>query len=376
MEKPIRVLHVLQRMEAGGIQTFLMNIYRKIDRKKIQFDFLVHYKSEEFYDKEIYSLGGKIYKFSAREDFNLIKYRYEIRDFFASHKEYNIVHGHMETLSNIWESEARKAGIHNIICHAHTAGYNEKNYIKLLFKYYFRYTYGKKSTICLACSNLAGNFMFPKKDYKLIKNAIDVDNFKFSENDRKIIRNKLNCNEDTIVLGNVGRLHPSKNQLFILEIAKELKKITSNFKIILIGEGELKKYIEDKIEQYNLKNFVTLLGKRKDVNTLYSAMDLFIMPSLYEGLPLTGVEAQTSGLKCIFSTEITKEIKLTNLVHFLSLDDSPSFWANKIIELSKEKLMNRKKYAEVVSNSGYDINDLVKNISTFYMQLDKKGKEK
>lgn len=372
MEKPIRVLHILQRMEAGGVQTFLMNMYRLIDMNKVQFDFLVFYKEKEFYDDEISMLGGNVYKLSVRENFNVAKYKKEIKDFFEKHKEYYIVHAHMETLSNIWEKEAKKAGIPNIICHAHTGGYNEKNYLKLLIKYYFKYNYGRYSTMRFACSDVAGKFMFPNKTYKLVNNAIDVEKFKFSQNQRYEIRNAYNLTNE-IVIGNVGRLHHSKNQLFLVEIAHELKKMGIDAKTLIIGDGELKSELESKIEEYDLIENVRLLGKRTDVNLFYSAIDFFIMPSLYEGLPLTGVEAQASGARCIFSDGITKELKLSDLVTFISLDKPAKFWADSIVELAKLQTVDRNLYAKIISSKGYNIRDLSSEMMKYYLSLEKEG---
>lgn len=372
MEEPIRVLHILQRMEAGGVQTFLMNIYRKIDRTKVQFDFLVHYEEKEFYDNEIYEMGGRIYKFSVRENFDILKYKREIKKFFKEHTEYSIVHGHMETLSNVWEKEAKKAGIPNIICHAHTAGYNERNIIKLLIKHYFKYSYGRNSTIRFACSDIAGKFMFSGLDYRLINNAIDIEKFKFSQEQRNKIRTNLKI-DNCLVIGNVGRLHPSKNQLFLIEIAKELNDMSIDAKTLLIGDGELKKAIKEKISEYGLENHVILLGKRSDVNLFYSAMDFFVMPSLYEGLPLTGVEAQTSGVQCLFSSEITKELELSDIAHFLPLSETAFFWANKIKNLSKIKYADRSAYADIISKRGYNIHLLVQEMTELYLSLNKRG---
>lgn len=365
MEEPIRVLHILQRMEAAGIQTFLMNIYRKIDRKKIQFDFLVHYKEDEFYDNEIRELGGRIYKFSVREDFNLLRYRKDIRSFFETHKEYKVVHGHMETLSNIWEDEANRAGIPMIIAHSHTAGFNEKNKLKLFVKEFFRRCYGKHAHMRLACSKAAGDFMFRGASYELVYNATDIEKFRFSEEKRNI-RRKLGL-KDEFVIGHVGRFHPSKNHKFIIEIAIELRKILPNVKVLLAGEGDLFNEIKKEIEEKCL-DYIVLLGNRSDVDYIYSAMDAFVMPSLFEGLPLVGIEAQASGLPCYFSSSITDELGVTDLAHFISLEKDAKYWAEKISESIKINT-NRTQYADIVGNYGYDINVLISNLIGLYKEV-------
>lgn len=368
--KTIRVLHILQRMEAAGIQTFLMNIYRVIDREKIQFDFLVHYKESQFYDDEILKMGGRIYKLSVREDFNIIKYKKELRRFFREHNEYQVVHGHMETLSEIWEKEVKRAHIPTIIVHSHTAGFNEKNFIKLAAKEYFRKSYGKYAGKWLACSYAAGEFMFPDKNYEVIPNAVEVNKFKFSGDKRKI-REAIGIGND-FVIGHVGRFHPLKNHMFIIDIAEKLHLILPGAKVILVGDGELRGQIESEIIKRGLENVVMLMGNRQDVSLLYSAMDAFIMPSLYEGLPLSGVEAQAAGLRCFFSDTITKEIKITELSEFLSLESGAESWAFKIAEASQEK-RERERYADLVAQRGYDIMTLSNRLTSIYLSACEEG---
>lgn len=366
MKEPIRVLHILQRMEAAGIQTFLMNIYRIIDREKVQFDFLVHYKEDEFYDEEIRMLGGCIYKFSVREDYNIVKYRKEIKKFFGEHKEYHIIHAHMETLSNIWEVEAKKAGMKAIISHAHTAGYNQKNVIKLMIKNYYKKNYGKYSNKLFACSNAAGQFMFQNRKYEVVPNAIDVSKFEFSEEYRKY-RKSLEI-QDELVIGHVGRFHPSKNHMFLLDIAEYLMKKHYKIKLLLVGDGEIKQQIENEVKKRKLEDVVTMVGNRDDVNVLYSVMDIFVMPSMFEGLPLVGVEAQAAGLASLFSNTITKELQLTDVAEFMDLEYGVEAWATKIIEMSKETI-DRKKYAMIIGEKGYDIKMLTDKLVNIYEEL-------
>ena len=354
-------------MEAAGIQSFLMNLYRCIDRSRIQFDFLVQYKADEFYDKEIKDMGGRIYKFSVREDYNLIRYRKEIRTFFEQHKEYKIIHGHMETLSNIWESEAARANVRTIICHSHTAGFNEKNPIKLIIKQLYRHYYGTHADLLFACSNAAGNFMFPGRKYQLIPNAINVEKYKYSEAGRDL-RKELGINE-CFVIGHVGRFHPSKNHAFILEVMQQLSDLVPNAKALLIGDGDIREQISEDIRKKNIEDKVLMLGNRQDVNLLYSAMDAFIMPSYFEGLPLVGVEAQSSGLPCIFSENITNELQITDLATFLPIDgNSPKLWADQLAEISNLKI-DRRKYAAIVGENGYDIKTLSEILTQKYEGL-------
>ena len=367
MIKPIRILHITQRMEAAGVQTFLMNIYRKIDRERVQFDFLVHYTKRDFYDDEIESLGGKVYRLSVREDYNLVKYKSEIHQFFQLHSEYRIVHGHMETLSNVWEKEAFNAGIPFIITHAHTADFSERNPFKLLIKQYFRHTFGRYSSYRFACSDAAGCFMFGSNNYTIIPNAIDLDKFRYDSINRNKIRNDLGIH-DKIVIGSVGRFHRQKNYEFLVRIAREMISLKDNTIFIIVGDGDLRETIDRQIIEYGLKEQIILLGNRNDVYSVYSAMDVFLMPSLVEGLPLVGVEAQATGLPCLFSDSITKELGITDRAFYMSLDETEKRWAERILELSSINT-HRIEYKDVVRNAGYDINCLVNRISSFYEEL-------
>lgn len=360
--KTIRILHVVPNMQQGGIENFLMNIYRNIDRKKVQFDFLVHYKKRFFFDDEIEKLGGKIYRFSIREDNNLIKYIRDLDKFFKEHKEYKIVHGHMGSLGGIYLHVAKKNGVPIRIAHSHGAAHLKtiKGYIKSILFKFFR----MPANVYWACSTEAGKFIFGKRTkFELIPNAIDMEKFKYNIFIRNEVRNDLKLN-NKLVIGNVGRFNLQKNHSFLLDIFAELHKISPNAILLLIGNGELEKNIKDKINKLNLNNDVKLLGIRNDVNRIYQAMDLFLMPSLFEGLPLTGVEAQVSKLKCFFSDAITKEVAITNNVKFIPLSLSAKEWAEIIL---KEAQYNRELVN--IENDRFDITKLSKELQERYIKL-------
>lgn len=365
METPIRILQIVPNMQQGGIENFLMNIYRNIDRRKVQFDFLVHYEKKYYFDDEIEKLGGRIYRLSVREDNNLMKYIKDLNQFFKEHKEYKIVHGHMASLGYFYLHVAKKNGVPIRIAHSHGASYlkNLKGYTKLFLFKFFKIP----ANIYWACSTEAGKFIFGEKNkFELIPNAIDMKKFKYNTSIRNEVRNDLKLN-NKLVIGNVGRFNLQKNHSFLLDIFAELHKINPNTVLLLIGNGELEKNIKEKINKLNLNNDVKLLGIRDDVNRIYQAMDLFLMPSLFEGLPLTGVEAQTSGLRCIFSDTITKEVKISDNAEFFSLKKSSSEWANEIINYSK---YSRENY--VIKNKDFDINTLAKKIEKKYENYYKK----
>ena len=336
-------------MEAAGIQSFLMNMYRNLDREKVQFDFLVHYKEKQFFDDEIERLGGKVYRLSVREDYNIIKYYIQLSNFFKKHKEYKIIHGHMDSLGAIYLKCANKAGVTIRIAHAHNDSI--QNGIKRIFRLFMISKYKKYANLLFACSQNAGKFMFYNSKFLVWNNAIDTKRFFFNEKVRKEKRKELGINGQ-VVFGNVGRLHIQKNQLFLLDILGEMVKIKDNVILVLIGSGELKQEICEKIKTLNLDKYVMLLSDRHDVNELYQAMDAFVLPSLYEGLPVSGIEAQASGLPCFFSDTITRSADITENVVFYSLDRNAKEWANKLLDVTMR--FKRKDVTDSIVKNGYD----------------------
>lgn len=359
MSKPLRVLHVCQRMEAAGVQSFIMNVYKNIDRSKVEFDFLVHYKEDQFYDEEIEKNGGKIYKLSVREDYNLFKYLKELDSFFKTH-HYDVVHGHMDTLGYFYLKYAKKYNVPIRIAHAHND--YVQNGLKKIPRLLMIKLYGMKANYKFACSQKSGEFMFGK-NFRVFRNGIDSQKFAYNEEIRNKVRKQLNL-DDKFVMGNVGRLHIAKNQEFILKIMKELKQEIPNLFLILIGDGELETYLKSKIKEYNLENNVLMLKKRSDINELYQAMDVFLLPSLFEGIPLVGVEAQAAGLPCIFSNKVNDKLAITNNCSFLSLDNIEE-WKKKIVELKSNFVRNNTK--DYIVSAGYDSNSVAKSLEDFYL---------
>ena len=368
MKKIIRVLHVVPNMNSGGIENLIMNIYRNIDREKLQFDFLVHYNKRSYFDDEIEKLGGKIYRFPVLENKNLIKYLIDLNRFFSLHREYKIIHGHMSSLAFFYLGLAKKNGIPVRIAHSHGSSHLKsiKGYLKhIMFRlakinanYYF------------ACSTEAGKYLFGNKSkFKIIPNAIDLNKFKFDNKKRIEIRKKLGL-KYKFVIGHVGRFSMEKNHDFIIDIYNAYFKINKNSALVLIGVGELEKKIKEKINELNLNDNVLMLGLRNDVADLYQAMDLFLMSSIYEGLPLTGIEAQESGLCCLFSDTITKEVKISNNIKFLSLSDSCEKWAEEIAKSENYDRLNVEMH-----DSLFDIKNLAKRLEKFYIENNNKDGE-
>lgn len=364
MSEPIRVLHILQRMEAAGVQTLLMNLYRKIDRNKVQFDFLVHYKAEQFFDKEIEALGGKIYRFSVREDCNFPKYYRELNKFFKEHKEYKIVHGHMHTLGGIYLHVAKKNGVPVRIAHSHTSGTqkNAKQFIKIIMKH----LYAVDANVLFACSDAAGKYMFGKKKFEIINNAIIADNFIFSEAIREDKRRKLKI-ENKFVVGNVGRFAIEKNQRFVVEVFEKLSEICSDAVLLLIGEGSMQDDIKAMVDKKGLQDRVLFLGNRCDVAELYQVMDVFLMPSLFEGLGIVGVEAQAAGTPTVCTNTLPDEIKVSPLIYRMDLDAPIDEWVDMVLNAAEnpQRHTNMKKY---IVEANYDMDALAKKMEKFYLR--------
>lgn len=364
MAETIRILHILQRMEAGGTQALLMNIYRNLDRKKVQFDFLVEYPNKEFYDDEIKSLGGKVYYTNVRNDYNLFKFQQTLKKIILDN-QYKIVHVHTYSIGYFCLKTAKECNVKVRIAHSHS-NQTVKD-IKYFPKLVLQRLYTLYATDLFACSNEAGKYLFKGKKFNVIKNAIDTDKFVFDEKIRKKIRDELNLSNQ-IVIGNVGRLHEQKNQLFLLEIFLCFKRKKENIKLIIIGNGPLESKLKEKAKKLNLENDVIFMGNRRDVNEVYQAMDLLLFPSLFEGLGIVAIEAQTSALPVLCSTNLPEEVEITPYLEKMSLDEPAENWANKAIEmLQKYKNMREDRKKDIVK-AGFDIKDISIKMQEYYLK--------
>lgn len=359
----IRVLHIVPNMNIGGLETFIMNVYRNIDRTKIQFDFLEHYQEDSAYDQEIRDLGGKIYHFSLRNDNNIFKYIINLNNFFKSHSEYKILHCHMESIGALVFIIAKLHGVRVRIGHSHTTATNKnfKGFIKKITSKLFKYT----TTLNLACSDEAGNYLFGNKSYNIVCNAIKVEDFYYDINVRKELRSIFNI-EEKFVIGHVGRMDQGKNQLFLIDVFYEYLKVNSNACLVLIGDGEDRCKIIKKIREYDIDDKVLLLGTRRDVNKIYSMFDVFVFPSVFEGLGITLIEAQINGLPCIASKGIPQECVISDRVSFLDLSDSIDVWVKKIVDY---KDYDRQLVVYNEKKDKYNIVFLVKYLEDLYTNL-------
>lgn len=363
MPKPIRVLHILQRMEAGGTQALLMNIYRKIDRTKVQFDFLVVYKEKQFYDEEIKSLGGHVYKLSFREDLNLFKFQRDLYNFFHNHIEYKIVHCHAYTFGYFCLKAAKQAGVPVRIAHSHSNAAVQD--VKFLVKIVMQKLFTLHSTDLFACSEEAGKFAFKEKHFEIIKNAIDSQNFIANTDTRKDIRKELGL-EDRFVVGHVGRMQPEKNHDFLIDVFAQIKKKKSDAELILVGTGTLEEKVKSKVTEKGLSDCVHFLGNRKDMNRIYQAMDVFVFPSLFEGLGIVAIEAQAAGIPIVCSEGLPPETDITPIYQKLMLSDGVEKWADTALEIAMSPNAH-KNMQQYVIDEGFDMDETAKKMEEYYL---------
>lgn len=367
-KEPIRVLQCVSNMDRAGIETMLMNFYRNIDRDLIQFDFLCNKSKPGDYDDEIRSLGGNIYVTPGLSPFKWFKYQRYMKQLFVDHPEYKIIHCQNEAMGFPALYAAKKAGVPVRISHSHNTvtRFDYKWPIKILYKFLIKYV----ATDLVACSHAAGKYLFGK-DVKVINNAISTDKFIYNESLRKKLRQQFNI-DDKFVIGHVGRFEAQKNHKFLIKLFNKYQKIDASAFLLLIGNGSLESEIKEEVKRLGLENKVKFMGNIPNVNEMYQVMDLFILPSFHEGLPVVGVEAQTAGLPCIFSANITEEIKCNENVVFIDLHQEQQ-WLDKINEY---KNTTRKDLARNVIDGGYDIKEESKMLKEFYYSLNEYNKSR
>ena len=367
MSELIRILHVVGNMGAGGMESLIMNWYRCIDRNKIQFDFLVHSKSKSYFEDEIIALGGRVFHLTLSDDKDLIKYIRDLKAFFSEHKEYRVVHGHHAAYGVFYLSAAKKAGIKFRIAHSHNGDYSRtlRGFLVHLFSRFYK----NYANVLFACSKAAGKYMFGnRKKFTVINNGIDTSRFSFSEIDRSEVRRELGICDNSLVLVHVGRFHDQKNHSFLIDVFFDCKKMRGESILLLIGTGPLQDTIKEKVDLLGLTDSVLFLNNKKDVNRYLCASDVFVFPSLYEGLPLTVVEAQSTGLPVVCSDRVTDETKLIDSYYSLSLSKETALWASKVIEVSS--MCNaRCDASRVVRLKGFDCNDVAKKMQEVYIDM-------
>lgn len=383
MNQPIIVLHVLGRLDRGGAESRVMDLYRNIDRKKVQFYFVKHTEEKCAYDEEIEGLGGKIFVIPRFNVKNYLVYRRAWINLITSHKEIGIIHGHMTSTASIYLPIAKSMGKIITIAHARSAGVDPG--LKGYMTKFLRRSLYKKCDFRFTCSEVAGEAVFGKQQDKkkkafFIPNAIEVDKFSFQPQIRNQVREELNL-KDSFVIGHVGRFSFMKNHKFLLEILEECLQLEKErclpkVMLLLLGKGELEEEIRKRAIEKGISSRILFLGNREDVNHYYQAMDYFLLPSFYEGLPGTAVEAQAAGLSGLLSDQIAKEVMITDLMEQKSIQISAKDWAEKILqEWEKatpediEKLTNlRSRYGNWVREAGFDVIGQAKRLEAFYQE--------
>lgn len=363
-QKPIRVLHVFARLNRGGAETMVVNLHRVMDPERVQFDYVVNESDTEYaYTKEVRDLGGRVFQLPRYTIINTPKYRRAWEELLTSHPEWSIVHGHHLAPASVYIPIAKRLG-RVTIAHGHNA-YVKENPIKLLVRKMGLRSIRRTADHLFACSNVAGQWMFGSRaSFLVVKNAINIDNFAFDIAARQRIRREFGIG-DVLLIGHVGSFTHQKNHRFILRVFCEVRNRIPEAKLLLVGDGDLLGKTEKLAERLGIREQVIFAGVRTDVPALLSAMDAFLFPSLHEGLPLTLIEAQTSGLPVVASDAISSEVCVSELIEFIPLQNGASFWANVVEQAAaKTNLPNRKASS---SDTAYDINANAGWLMDFYL---------
>ncbi|MDQ0198788.1 glycosyltransferase family 1 protein [Neobacillus ginsengisoli] len=366
MGSPLRILHVVVNMNRGGAETLIMNLYRNIDRSKVQFDFLTC--KEGVFDSEILKMGGNVHRIPYISDVGHFKYVNELDHFFSANNQYKIVHSHMDKMTGLVLRSAKRAGIPIRISHSHNTS-SEGGFAARVYKWYIGKYILTSATNLFACSNKAADWLFTGKSNsaKILKNGIESEKFAYSPKIRKEIREELNLTNQ-FVIGHIGRFAHQKNHHFLIEIFSNFSQINNDSVLILVGDGPLRVDIEKQVRDLNLVDKVKFVGIRSDIHRLLQAFDVLVFPSLHEGLPVSLIEAQGAGLPCLISDNISQEVDLgCNLVDFIPLTDLKQ-WVQKIKGIEPIGF-NRRIASNSISIQGYDIKETAGNIEEFYLSI-------
>lgn len=364
----LHVLHVFGKLNRGGAESRVMDLYRNMDRTKVQFDFMQHTDRMCDFQPEIEQLGGKVYHVPPFRFWNYFSYCKAWKQFISEHPEIRIVHGHMTSTASIYLPIVHKKGVFTI-AHSRNAGVDKG--IKGKLTKFLRRNLKEKCDRCFACSKLAGEAVFGKEameqgNVTIIPNAIDAARFTFDPEVRRQKREELRIQTEEFLIGEVGRFDPQKNQNYAVEILAECRKKNFPAKLILIGEGPLMETVRQQVEELRLQEYVIFTGLQKNVVPFYQAMDFFLLPSFYEGLPGVAVEAQASGLRGILSDAITTETAMTTLMEFRSVQEPAKVWADRIVACGHYERQNTLKELQ---EAGFDVKNLAKRLQNFYLRV-------
>jgi len=364
-ECPIRIAQIMGKWLGGGVEAVVMNYYRHIDRDKIQFDFICDQDSTCIPYEEIEKLGGKVILIPPYQ--KAIKYQKQLKKVLIE-GNYKIIHSHISTMSTFPLLAAKRAKVPIRIVHSHSTT-NKKEWKKNILKQILRPFVKVFATDYICCSELAGRWLFGNKTYNqgkvyLLNNAIDIEKFSYNKEIGNQMRKELNIEKETLVIGHIGRFVKQKNHEFLIKIFYEIHKQQKNSVLLLIGQGPLQYKIKSQVKLLGIEESVKFLGQRNDANFLYQAMDIFILPSLYEGLPVVGVEGQAAGLLCLLSTDMTQETKILKSTIFISLNKDEKEWAD--IAIKQFSKFERQEKNNELEHSRFNITKESENLIKIY----------
>ena len=371
-QRPIRVLHVLGTTNLGGAESRVMELYRCIDRNQVQFDFLIHTREDGHYSEEIRSLGGHIYSLPRFKIFNMAEYRKAIHTFFKEHTEFSVVQGHMTSTAAIYlpiakQEYGRRSMPLITAAHARSAGVDKG--LKGLATRILRLPLKNRADYLFTCSKEAGIAVYGARAVRegrvwTIPNAIDAQRFSFQQKVRDEIRSELGI-QDKFVIGHVGRFGFMKNHTYLVDVFAKICETRKDAVLVMIGQGELEETIREKVKSLGLEDRAYFLGNRYDVEKYYQAFDYFVFPSTFEGLPGSVAEAQAAGLHCLVSDKVTREVALTDLVAYRSIEEDSGLWAEEILGNAQAALV-REDMREAIAQKGFDVRRQAVQMAEFY----------
>ena len=363
--KRVRVLEIIGKRPVGGVGTVMLNYQKYIDAGKVQMDYLIFGDEPEQFDEGVKALGSQVFLYPALSGSQMGRTKAYLEEFFSAHAlEYDVVHLHAPTIAFLAFPIVAKYGIKHRIVHSHATLYAESR-IKAIRNHILWALAKGKITDRIGCSKAAGDFLFGKEEFIVLKNSIAYEDFLYNEKVRKQIREQEGA-EEKLIVGNAGRFSLQKNQTFLIEIFAKIKELHPNSVLWLLGDGELRTEIEEKIKAFGLESSVKLFGMVSNPKDYYQAMDVMVMPSLFEGLPMVGVEAQASGLPCVFADTITREVDVVGCP-YISLEASTEEWAKAAITVAK--LGKRRSYPAELDELGFNIKLEAKRLEELYLSM-------
>ena len=363
----IRVLHMIGSLDCGGSQMMVINLYKAIDRSRVQFDFVIDHSDQRALAPVVESLGANIYEMPTYKGVNIGEVKRAWEQFFTQHPEYKILHVHVRSYASLFIPIAKKHGLITIV-HSHST--SNGNGIKAAVKDAMQLPIRWQADYFFGCSKKAGEWLFGNKivngpRYHMLPNSIDMNLYQYNAIDRKKCRDELGVSETQKVYVHVGRFHPAKNHKFLLDVFAKLIKKQSNSILLLVGDGQLRPDIENQMQMLGIERNVLLLGHRDDVHYILQAADCFLFPSRWEGLPVTVVEAQAVGLPCLISDNISDDVCISDLVHKIPINHGEDIWVDAMLTFD----YSRRDVSEEIKKAGFDVSATAQWLTEFYEKL-------